>query len=137
MDFEFGHSHPGTKAQDTEPILLPPAPSYPLLGPPPRHRVGPDLPITDLVQAMTETLRETPEAEQGQCLRRFADQLNQRLCREGDTRQFYAYPTEVLERLQRQLTYQGRSAANLDDGQLWRHLARTFTLALRQREDGK
>ncbi|MBC7542406.1 MAG: hypothetical protein H7338_06710 [Candidatus Sericytochromatia bacterium] len=125
---------PKAKADSAEaPLLLPAPPSYPLLGPPPRNSPAPDLPLSDAVTLWTGWLLAAAHIDVGDHVRRCVSALNARLTSPNGNRTYFAYPTESLERVQRQLAQQGRSPANVDEGQAWRTLSRAFAQAIQMR----
>jgi hypothetical protein len=119
-----------------EPKLLPAPPSYLLLGPPRIYAPAPDLPLSDLVSLLTQRLLQSDAAALGDQVKAAITALNRQLTSRDGQRTYYAYPTESLERLQKQLAFQGRSAANLDEGQAWRNLSRAFASAIQHRGEG-
>jgi hypothetical protein len=123
-------------AAKAEPPLLPAPPQYLLLGPARHVAPAPEIPLSDLVSVLTQRLLASDPAQLGEALRRCTTDLNQRLTNRDGSRSYFAYPTEALERLQHHLSYQGRSAANADEGQAWRHLSRAFAQAIQQRGEG-
>jgi uncharacterized protein YecE (DUF72 family) len=91
------------------------------------------MPLSDLVTTLTQRLLASDAADIGEQLQACVASLNHRLTSRDGSRTYYAYPTEALERLQKQLAELGRNAANPDESQAWRHLSRGFALAIRQR----
>lgn len=119
-----------------EPKLLAPPPSYLLLGPARAIAPAPDMPLSDLVSLLTQRLLQGDMADLGERIKACIADLNRRLTSKDGSRTYYAYPTESLERLEKQLAFQGRSAANLDEGTAWRNLSRAFASAIQQRGEG-
>lgn len=119
-----------------EPKLLAPPPSYPLLGPARPNAPAPDMPLSDLVAVLTQRLLQGDPQALGDVIKGCIADLNRRLTSKDGQRTYFAYPTESLERIQKQLAFQGRSAGNLDEGQAWRNLSRAFASAIQQRGEG-